>query len=843
MDNLENYLNLNCGLRYEDKNFQPIIYEGKIMKIERCINQIIIYEPDKDNMKNSAWDLFETKFSIKPQLEKNNDKLKITDIKILIPNFKVTYTGNPDTNAHCEKYHQLFIAEEVLIGEFWTIKNVSKYSFLELDQFKASVAWAIIEACMGDKALTGIDKLFVHSGLSGIDIEDSNGHIIKNTKILEFISQLHKSSEIRNIIAYEKVAPTFSDERFHIRLVPGITFHKEITMTDLFKNNIHMKLPSWIERYRLNYGIVITSNGLVSGKKAALDFVSLPLIKFEKKTKLKFSLSTLPEGLLGSKYYIDYSYEIPMDKIPFLEFPSSPKLINISQCNIFHEEVIIYIFGKIQQRLVSQPSKQLEEDINGAINDINPCESLTRVFSEYGHIICTEVTMGERLYVPQDLSSISESCGVGCLGFNLPRNPIILPENWKSIMNEYNISIPEYFIAHDSSPINLNDIDDWLNGLSEKPNDWSLANQPRLVPLYKILNEMTQNKIRDLFKNDLKILMTGITRIKDKTRHCRVFFEKPLKSDDYRIIGSAIYNNEKLNSSVKFKNLSTRGFLIILDESIYQKHKRNLEVFWQLIGKPKSVGYFSNFTRDIKTLFSKESISISEKNTSHSMFVEEKLISGFIIATYVQYPRTNYEIMIQTNLKSWSEKRIDLDFTVHLFDIDSPHEFEINLYVINPIQEEHVIADIILEDENIVVSNERRIYWKLIGHELIDRDFIAQENECHTINKNSRVTGEISEFDEVKTIETKYEIINSIARSQTKINNSHGETDPFVDSLVKKYEYFSFKILNDITKDESCITKLACLTELDKNIVLKYIKYIDRYKNKDDYYKDFKREV
>ena len=78
-----------------------------------------------------------------------------------------------------------------------------------------------------------------------------------------------------------------------------------------------------------------------------------------------------------------------------------------------------------------------------------------------------------------------------------------------------------------------------------------------------------------------------------------------------------------------------------------------MKVVWQLIGKPKSVGYFSKHTRDIKVFNKEFEIGISEQKTLHPIDVNEELSPDFIIATSIQYPPANYESTLQVDVESW----------------------------------------------------------------------------------------------------------------------------------------------------------------------------------------------
>jgi hypothetical protein len=78
-----------------------------------------------------------------------------------------------------------------------------------------------------------------------------------------------------------------------------------------------------------------------------------------------------------------------------------------------------------------------------------------------------------------------------------------------------------------------------------------------------------------------------------------------------------------------------------------------LKVVWQLIGKPKSVGYFSNHTRNIEVFNTEIEIEIPGQKISHQIDVEEELSPDFVIATSIRYPPTNHESMLQVVVKSW----------------------------------------------------------------------------------------------------------------------------------------------------------------------------------------------
>ncbi|CAG8572909.1 8912_t:CDS:2, partial [Funneliformis mosseae] len=286
---------------------------------------------------------------------------------------------------------------------------------------------------------------------------------------------------------------------------------------------------------------------------------------------------------------------------------------------------------------------------------------LIKVFSEYGHIVCIEITIGEILCTANQFVTQKEFCQKWTVSKDCVKTMLV------NLLEKFNMDVPNKLIAHYHS-VNLNEIETWLNDISKKKSLWSLANQPVLFPLYKILDDKYKRQIENILKNKQKILITGVTKLSShKICYYRVNFDNYLTSNDYQVIGSVVKNN---------KRLDLNGF----------------RSFWQLIGEPKAVGYFSNCTRNTKIFCEELKVEISSRKTSCRINIEDELSPGCIIATSVQYPLSNYEHIIQVFMKSWSGKQIDLDIINRSFD--SLFIFvTVQLYVINPNQQESVIPD------------------------------------------------------------------------------------------------------------------------------------------------------
>ncbi len=170
------------------------------MKLEKYINQILIYELTQDNSLNSTWDSFVVKCSIKndnnylqseqtKQIKYQTSIIAKTDVKLLIPVLKITFTNikisidkQPfkSNDYVIEKSYQEFLLKEILVGGFLIIKNISIYDFVELNELKAHITWTINKSHWKSSNL--FKSATMHLKLK--DIEDLNGNSIFNMKAL-----------------------------------------------------------------------------------------------------------------------------------------------------------------------------------------------------------------------------------------------------------------------------------------------------------------------------------------------------------------------------------------------------------------------------------------------------------------------------------------------------------------------------------------------------------------------------------------------------------------------------------------------------------------------------------
>lgn len=179
-------LKLNYGLFYIDRNlipFRPII-EGGQLKVKRYNDQFVYEliqdELIKDNLLNS-WDLFEQKFSIccgsdllkLKQIGGRLSHVAMSDIKLIIPIFKVSYFGEFFVKHSEDKDQSEFLTREALVGGSLIIRDVKN---LDLDKLKAQIVWAIKEASCSGRSL--FNSAIVKN------VEDLDGNPIHDMKDL-----------------------------------------------------------------------------------------------------------------------------------------------------------------------------------------------------------------------------------------------------------------------------------------------------------------------------------------------------------------------------------------------------------------------------------------------------------------------------------------------------------------------------------------------------------------------------------------------------------------------------------------------------------------------------------
>ncbi|CAG8827345.1 23541_t:CDS:2, partial [Gigaspora rosea] len=149
--------------------------------------------------------------------------------------------------------------------------------------------------------------------------------------------------------------------------------------------------------------------------------------------------------------------------------------------------------------------------------------------------------------------------------------------NWQRMLELLNSYSDSYI-----SNIKIDGINQWLISNSKNPDSWQIINRIQFTPLYKFLGVTLRKEIKIILSNEKRILMTGVSKLKNnKIRFRRIKFPQHLQSDDYQVIGfSAVIED--------------------LHRESEESDDGNLEIYWQLIGNPMAVKYFSKQNRNIR---------------------------------------------------------------------------------------------------------------------------------------------------------------------------------------------------------------------------------------------------
>ncbi|KAF0559889.1 hsp70 family protein [Gigaspora margarita] len=177
---------------------------------------------------------------------------------------------------------------------------------------------------------------------------------------------------------------------------------------------------------------------------------------------------------------------------------------------------------------------------------------------------------------------------------------------WKDFLNEHHKDSSSFYLSGDS-PINIddiNDIDQQLNAVTENQNLWKVIDRLQMIPLYKLLKYDLQEEIEILFSNKERVLMVG------KSLYCDVNFQMQLKKITIKLPA------------------------------------HDLTIYWQLIGKPQTINYFSKQTRNTQVLAGSTDFILTNKEDLSDIDIKDKLdnklglplSSNCILATSFNFP-------------------------------------------------------------------------------------------------------------------------------------------------------------------------------------------------------------
>ncbi|CAG8706864.1 28433_t:CDS:2, partial [Dentiscutata erythropus] len=545
-----------------------------------------------------------------PMIEENSiNYVPETDICILFPIAKVTYTGEVHKNFksdfrnekefyndYCTEYGHFFV-NKLLVGGRLIIRNFDNAKLDQVEDLKSHLAWAFYASRSLKE--NPMENVIVDDFLV---FETSDNNIQSPKDLTKWMKSLYEDNVVE-IISYEDVIPIFTllDHHkingFTKRLVPGITHkHKELTFKKWLSDTSSVNLLHWIDKFYFCHGVLVNQFGITFSKKCAIDFVKAPLITKHDCLYLQIihPKTNIEESLLRQNMI----YE--SDSIPFVDMTTS-KTNDMNYFFIRHE---IFKISLKPFKSYIKPHPEFIRAVKVALNSIRPYHALQDVFNEFGHLLPQTIILGRQLRkVSQKLNDSAN---------NFPHEISLespLRDDINKAFEELNMKF-EYLTKSNGNILKLSQVYDWY---AEYNNDHSLLDDVRtdqISPLYKILDKELQHQIEIILENrlNIRILLTGLTAVdmskvinmskKDLTEiQIRIDFNVHLNDDYFQVFGHVIDDdNKKLEGgNVRFDLFDYDGFsaFIILNQETAMNVKKP-HVAWLIVGKPEKLGAFSS---------------------------------------------------------------------------------------------------------------------------------------------------------------------------------------------------------------------------------------------------------
>ncbi|RIA91150.1 hypothetical protein C1645_132029 [Glomus cerebriforme] len=677
-------LKLNHGLLMDGCNIQPskqaIFIDDGELNVSLYDGQPIVYFNinDPDSLENLiSFDSNEDNF--------NNNTLQPSDICINFPIAEITYKGNlqksflkckeNDTNL-LEMYGHFF-ARKVLVGSKLFIKEISSFTQTQIEILKFylmcaynSVKYSIeiqfnslftlnllpeMKTLDGEKLNTYEELINWMNDLYQLKTFDANLinrmnnlNNLYQMKTIDIISydNLVSTSQLRDSIStiYD---PDISNER-----QPGIiNFKEKLRLEDWIGDAAYNNLLSWVIDFHLIQGFIINQNHeLEISKKIAVHFIETPKVNFSDKSSLvMIRPSTKLEAMLISNniFSIKNLFSFPFIKNDVESYGDyNHILVKLERHEIILNEDII------------KPTKEFEHSIEKALDSIKPLKALQDVFNEYGHLFPQRIILGSSFK-----NILSNSSSYNKFDKINLESPIF--DSLKPHLDSLNISC---LLTQKGKNIEKNDLPNWIKDANDNLETIEFDN---IIPLYKILKEEQQRKIDNMLENDFKIIMTGITDLKDlnnnNVEHYKhINLEFSLEDEDYEVFGSIISKNNLKSEEiyVNFGLYDFNGFFAII-KKLEELESASIDitkcyVLWMIIGIPSKLSVFSPNNRNVQVKSFAKTITLQPNQLYYPIETPCSLSEGYIISVHAYYPLTNCEPDNIVKLAGWKDKFINV---------------------------------------------------------------------------------------------------------------------------------------------------------------------------------------
>ncbi|PKY54494.1 hypothetical protein RhiirA4_501581 [Rhizophagus irregularis] len=452
---------------------------------------------------------------------------------------------------------------------------------------------------------------------------------------------------------------------FTLNLLPKI-----VTM-DGVELSTHEKLTKWMnDLYEKKTAAIISYNNLIPVTQ--LRHTTLPIDNFESFNEKQPGVANYVRRLSLEEWVGDEVHDNLM---------SWTENFHLFQGNTKEYEDYAHILLKCERYEILlnkdhiKPTKEFERLIENALNSIKPLEALQNIFNEYGHLFPQRIILGRSLK-----SILPKSPFYTCDTINfILETP--LSESLKQRLDYLNIlySLNISYLLTQGEVIEKNieknigkniELFKWIQNIN---NNLEIIEYDNIIPLYKILEVEQQRKIDDILRNDYRIIMTGITDLKDLDNNNDVHYKRinlnselMLKDKDYKVFGSIITkNNIKLEEIyVNFGLFDLNGFHAIIKKlkEISIKITR-CYVLWMIVGNPSKLSIFSPNNREFQVDCIKKSIRMQPDKSKYCIKAPFPLSHEYTISVHAYNPSTNYEPISIIKIVEWDDEYINFQIT------------------------------------------------------------------------------------------------------------------------------------------------------------------------------------
>jgi hypothetical protein len=579
--------------------------------------------------------------------EGNSDKP--LGVCINFPIAEIIYNGNllesfskyMDIDEGLHELYGHFLANKFLVGSQLFIKDFNLATSAQIDILKFYLFYVYnVAKCSMEIQINDLFALDLLPKIVTLYGEELDTH----EKFAKWMYELHQKKSLY-LTSYEDLIPisqlSIDEPEAFNEKQPGVAnFKEKLSLEEWLGNAIHNNLMSWARDFQLFQGLIINNNyKIVNGKKNAFTFIKVPKVnlKYEDYLRIINPETELEEKLVSNNIF---SFK---DTIPFSFIKS-----NVKGCREYnHILVNCERYEILLDRYYIKPTKEFEQAVEKALSNMKPLKELQDIFNEYGHLFSQRIVLGKSL---KNISSFNMLIDVNDIN----------EMRAKEILKSLDIS---HFLTQKGKIVEKNDLFHWIQNTN---NHLEIIELDNIIPLYKILEAGQRKQIENILNNNLSIILTGITDLKDLNsnnveHYKRINLESSLGNEDYKVFGSIISeNNIRMEEFyVDFGLYDFNGFCAIikkLKETSIDITKCN--VFWMIIGNPLKLSVFSPNNRDVLVKCFKRSISLLSSQLNYHIKVPFPLLHKDII--FFNAPSKKFEHRI-VNLINWTNDSIDIE--------------------------------------------------------------------------------------------------------------------------------------------------------------------------------------